>query len=68
MDVFRSPPASLDDKGQYFPDVRIYVVPPGKRVPKGAPPGVQNPAPAPTPPPGTGADGGTSPTGGATGG
>ena len=68
VDVFRSPPASLDDKGQYFPDVRIYVVPPGKRVPKGAPPGVQNPAPAPTPPPGTGADGGTSPTGGATGG
>ena len=47
-DVFRSPPASLDDKGQYFPDVPSTWCRRANR-PKGAPPGVQNPAPARTP-------------------
>ena len=38
VDVFRSPPASLNNKGQYFPDVRIYVVRRASGAPKGARP------------------------------
>ena len=33
VDVFRTPPASIDDTGQYFSSARVYVVPPGKRRP-----------------------------------
>jgi 3D (Asp-Asp-Asp) domain-containing protein len=68
VDVFRTPPASIDDSGQYFTNARIYVVPPGRRAPRGAPPGadvVQPSAPAggggSTPQPGPDATGGTAP-------
>jgi 3D (Asp-Asp-Asp) domain-containing protein len=33
VDVFRTPPASIDDTGQYFSGARVYVVPPEKRRP-----------------------------------
>jgi 3D (Asp-Asp-Asp) domain-containing protein len=64
IDVYRSPPDSIDDTGQYFPSAKIYVVPPGRRVPHGAPPGApadpSQPAPQPSPTPGPSATGGTS--------
>jgi 3D (Asp-Asp-Asp) domain-containing protein len=66
VDVYRTPPATIDDHGQYFPNARIYVVPPGKAVPSGAPPGAGDQTPAPpqggdTPQPGpAGSTGGTS--------
>jgi 3D (Asp-Asp-Asp) domain-containing protein len=49
VDVFRTPPASLDDAGQYFPSARVYVVPPGRKRPRGAPPGTLPEESAPTP-------------------
>jgi 3D (Asp-Asp-Asp) domain-containing protein len=68
VDVFRTPPASIDDPGQSFASARIYVVPPGKHAPAGAPPGATSGTPAQpttpqggsTPPPGPSATGGTS--------
>jgi 3D (Asp-Asp-Asp) domain-containing protein len=74
VDVFRTPPASIDDTGHYFSGARIYVVPPGKRAPRGAPPGSQEPAPAPTQPQPPAPQGGATPapgpaaTGGTSGG
>ena len=74
VDVFRTPPASLDDQGQYFSGARIYVVPPGKRAPKGAPPGAQVPPTTPAQPQPTSPQGGAVPapgpaaTGGTSGG
>ena len=37
VDVFRSPPTSLNDEGQLLRGQRIYVIPPGKHAPKSAP-------------------------------
>jgi 3D (Asp-Asp-Asp) domain-containing protein len=70
VDVFRTPPASIDDTGQYFTGARVYVVPPGQRRPRGVPPaGQAQPQPPPSSPqpgggaapsPGPNATGGTS--------
>ncbi|MCW2953325.1 MAG: hypothetical protein JWQ48_2495 [Conexibacter sp.] len=57
IDVYRSPPATPDDGGQYLTSQRIYVVPPGRTVGKGGPsassatpqPGAASPT-APAPP------------------
>jgi len=55
VDVFRTPPASIDDTGHYFAGARVYVVPPGRRAPHGAPPGASTPTPAQPAPPQAGA-------------
>jgi 3D (Asp-Asp-Asp) domain-containing protein len=68
VDVFRTPPASIDDTGNMFTGARVYVVPKGKRAPAGAPPGASSGTPATpaapsggsTPAPGPSATGGTS--------
>ncbi|HEX3317659.1 MAG TPA: 3D domain-containing protein [Solirubrobacteraceae bacterium] len=74
VDVFRTPPASIDETGNLFTGARIYVVPPRQRRPSGTPPdpgsgtGTTQPAtPQPATPqggsapaPGPSATGGTS--------
>jgi hypothetical protein len=37
IDVYRPPPATPDDGGQYLTSQRIYVVPPGKTIGRGGP-------------------------------
>jgi 3D (Asp-Asp-Asp) domain-containing protein len=49
VDVYRSPPASPDDGASTLTDQRIYVIPPGAKPGRGAPPAAK-PAPAPPPP------------------
>jgi len=71
VDVFRTPPASIDDTGHYFTGARVYVVPPGQRRPQGTPPASQSqPQPPSSPQPGGGAapPPGPSATGGTSGG
>jgi 3D (Asp-Asp-Asp) domain-containing protein len=65
VDVYRTPPASIDDAGQSFDNARIYVLPPGQALPASAPRGSGNPAPArtqggATPQPGPSGTGGTA--------
>ena len=67
VDVYRSPPASIDDTGRYFAGARVYVVPPGERAPRGAPPGTEDEPPAvaqPAPAGGTAPAPGPNATGG----
>ncbi|HEX2016422.1 MAG TPA: 3D domain-containing protein [Solirubrobacteraceae bacterium] len=58
LDVYRSPPASSSDPGQYLTGQRVYVVPPGypARLPSGPAPPPSAPPPSPTSP-----EGGTPP-------
>jgi 3D (Asp-Asp-Asp) domain-containing protein len=44
VDVFRPPPATLDDEGRYLTNQRIYVIPPGQRAGSGAPSTSSHPA------------------------
>ncbi len=57
VDVYRSPPAQTDMGGGLLTGQRIYVIPPGAKPGRGAPPRTGAPAPAPTPAPAPGGSG-----------
>jgi 3D (Asp-Asp-Asp) domain-containing protein len=65
VDVYRTPPQSIDDRGQSFDNARIYVLPPGQALPASAPRNSGRPAPSPaqhgaTPQPGPRGTGGAA--------
>jgi len=52
VDVYRAPPASADSGGNLYTDQRIYVIPPGRKPVRGAPPPAGSGSPSPASPSG----------------